>query len=483
MRFDEYAAHDATALAALVRSKEVSPAELRQVAEAAIAKVNPRLNAVIAPIAPEHGQPASGSDNGPFFGVPTLIKDLVMHAKGVPCDMGSRFVAGSFVSPHDTELMTKWRATGMRFLGRTNTPELGYCITTEPVLYGPTRNPWDPTRSPGGSSGGSAAAVAAGIVPVAHANDGGGSIRIPAAMCGLVGLKPTRGRTATGPEFGQPLHGMGIEFAVTRTVRDCAALLDALEGPGTGDPFEIARPVRPYAQEVGARQVPLRVAFGTKGMMNAVISSEAEKGVQVVAALLASMGHRVEEAMPAYDENLFHAANRTYWEGFLASGVLGLGQMTGRKGGPDNLEATTWASFQHGAAKSLVDVEMADAFANMTCRAVGQFFMQHDVLVTPVSNGAARPLGYTNANDPALGADGWYRHLFENAPFTALWNMTGQPAISLPLHRTADGLPVGIQIVAKLGREDVLIRLAAQLEEALPWKGFVPQVHVAQPLS
>lgn len=479
MRLDEYAALDATGLAALIRTKQVSAAEVQRTAQEAIAKVNPRINAVIAPIAPERGRSAPGTESAPFFGVPTLIKDLVMHAEGVPCDMGSRFVAGSFVSPHDTDLMKKWRATGMTFLGRTNTPELGYCITTEPVLNGPTRNPWDLARSPGGSSGGSAAAVAAGLVPVAHANDGGGSIRIPAAMCGLVGLKPTRGRTATGPEFGQPLHGMGIEFAVTRTVRDCAALLDALEGPGIGDMFEIPRPVRPYVQELGARQAPLRVAFGTKGMMNAAISPEAEKGVQVVAALLASMGHRVEEAMPAFDENLFHAANQTYWEGFLAAGVLGLGQMTGRKGGPDNLEATTWASFQHGAAKSLVDVEMADAFANITCRAVGQFFTRHDVLVTPVSNGAARPLGYTNADDPNLGADGWYRHLFENAPFTALWNMTGQPAISLPLHRTADGLPVGIQIVARHGAEDVLIRLAAQLEQALPWAGRRAGVHVA----
>ncbi|MCC7099830.1 MAG: amidase, partial [Rubrivivax sp.] len=227
MRFDEYAAHDGLGLAERVRRGEVTSAELVRTAQAAIEALNPQLNAVIGRV---DAVPPQGGAAAPFHGVPFLIKDLVLHAQGVPCDMGSRLVAGGFVSPIDTELMARFRRAGLVTLGRTNTPEFGFCSTTEPVLHGATRNPWDPARSPGGSSGGSAAAVAAGIVPLAHANDGGGSIRIPAAWCGLVGLKPTRGRTPVGPETGIALHDMGIELAVTRTLRDSAAILDAVQG-------------------------------------------------------------------------------------------------------------------------------------------------------------------------------------------------------------------------------------------------------------
>ena len=268
MRLDEYAAHDGLGLAALVRRGEVSAAELAALAQSAIEALNPQLNAVIGRV---DARPPAGDATAPFHGVPFLIKDLVLHAQGVPCDMGSRLLAGAFTAPHDTELMARFRAAGLVTLGRTNTPELGFNATTEPLLYGATRNPWDPSRSAGGSSGGSSAAVAAGIVPLAHANDGGGSIRIPAAQCGLVGLKPTRGRTPVGPETGMPLHDMGIEHAVTRTLRDCAALLDAVEGPASGDRFAIARPARPYAEEV--RRAPprrLRIAFHADGGAHAV---------------------------------------------------------------------------------------------------------------------------------------------------------------------------------------------------------------------
>lgn len=476
MKLDEYASYDGLGLAELVKSRKVSSDELVATAQAAIAAVNPAINAVIGDIPP---RPPAADPGAPFYGLPFLIKDLVLHAEGVANDMGSRLVAGSFVSPHDTDLMKRFRAAGVVTIGRTNAPEFGFCSTTEPVLYGATRNPWDTSLSPGGSSGGSAAAVAAGIVPVAHANDGGGSIRIPAAACGLVGLKPTRGRTPTGPEFGQPLHGLGIEHVVSRTVRDCAAMLDAVQGPGVGDPFIIPPPARPYAKEVGAPTGKLKVAVSLKGMMDAKIGDETRSEVMRVAKHLESLGHEVTEAAPTFDEGLFHTANMTYWCGFLAAGVLGVSQMNGRTPSRETLEATTLACYEYGASLKLVDVEMADALTNMVCRAVAPFFNQYDVLLTPTTTGAALPLGFINAHDPELGAKGWYDRLFTYAPFTALYNMTGQPGISLPLGVDGKGRPIGMQFVARYGAEDILLRLAAQLEQSMPWAGRRPRVHVA----
>jgi amidase len=476
MKLDEYARYDGLGLAELVRSGQVSSEELMATAQKAIEVVNPKLNAVIGPVEPR--KPAAAPE-AVFDGVPFLIKDLVLHAEGVRCDMGSRLVDNTFVSPHDTELMRRFKAAGLVTIGRTNTPELGFSLTTEPVLYGPTRNPWDIKRSPGGSSGGSCAAVAAGVVPVAHANDGGGSIRIPAAACGVVGLKPTRGRTPTGPEFSQPLHGLGIEHVVTRTVRDCAAALDAVQGPGVGDPFIIPPPARSYAAEVGAPTGRLRVAVSLSGLMGVRIGGETRDAVMRVARQLEALGHHVTEASPTFDEAMFHQANLVYWCGFLAAGVLGTAQMNGRKPSLETLEATTLACYEHGLSLKLVDLELADAHANMVCRSVAPFFNDYDVLLTPTMAGAALPLGHTNGNDPSLGAQGWYDHLFTNAPFTGLYNMTGQPAISLPLATDAGGLPVGVQFVARFGAEDLLLRLAAQLEEAMPWSGRRPAIHVA----
>ncbi len=479
MKLDEYASHDGLGLAALVRAGEVSAAELAETAQRAIEAVNPTLNAVIAatPSAMHAADPATVG--APFHGVPFLIKDLVMHAQGVPCDMGSRMVHETFLSPHDTDLMRRFKAAGLVTLGRTNTPEFGFSVTTEPLLYGPTRNPWDTSRSPGGSSGGSAAAVAAGIVPVAHANDGGGSIRIPAAACGLVGLKPTRGRTPTGPEVSQPLHGMGIEHAVTRTVRDCAALLDAVQGPGVGDPFVIAGPKRPYADEVGAPPGRLRVAVSLSGMMGVKADGAMRDAVMKVAGHLETLGHHVEEASPVFDETLYHTANLTYWCGFLAAGVMSVAQLNGRKPSLETLEATTLASVEHALSLKLLDVEMADAFANVVCRSVAPFFLKYDVLLTPTTASAALPLGFINGNDATLGARGWYDKVFQLAPFTALYNMTGQPAVSLPLCTDESGLPLGMQFVAGLGAEDLLIRIASQLELTMPWAGRRPRTHVA----
>ncbi len=476
MNLDDYARYDGLGLAALVRKGEVSAAELAAAARLGIEKVNPALNAVIGEIDAQ----APSSAGGPFAGLPFLIKDLVIHAEGVRCDMGSRLVDNSFVSPHDTELMRRFKAAGFVAIGRTNTPEFGFASTTEPVLYGPTRNPWNVERSAGGSSGGSCAAVAAGIVPIAHANDGGGSIRIPAAMCGVVGLKPTRGRTPTGPEFGQPLHGLGIEHVVTRTVRDCAAVLDSVQGPGIGDPFIIPPPTRAYASEIATEPGRLRIAVSLAGMKGARAEGEVRDAVMRVARQLESLGHEVSEASPDYDEDMFHQANIVYWCGFLAAGVLGTAQLNGRKPSPETLEATTLACYEYGMSLKLVDLEMADAFANIVCRSVAPFFNAYDVLLTPTLGQRTVALGHIDANDSSLDARGWYDRLFNHAAYTALYNMTGQPAISLPLAIDREGMPLGMQFVARFGAEDLLLRLAGQLEQALPWADRHPAIHVAK---
>lgn len=476
MKFEEYASYDGVGLAALVRRGEVSAAELAQIAQAAIDGLNPKINAVIGRIA---AAPPAGDAAAPFHGVPFLIKDLVMHAQGVACDMGSRLVAGAFVSPIDTELMARFRASGLVPLGRTNTPELGVCATTEPLLYGPTRNPWDPTRSPGGSSGGSAAAVAAGIVPLAHANDGGGSIRIPAAQCGLVGLKPTRGRTPVGPETGQPLHDLGIEHVVTRTLRDCAAALDAVEGPAPGDRFAIARPARPYAEEVRHAPRRLRIAFHADGGAHAVIDPQCRAAVEAVAKQCEALGHAVEPARPEYDEAMLDRANLCYWTSFLAGAISGLAAMLGRTPSADTLEACVLACYQHGMGLRAVDLEEADMLANIVCRSVAPFFERYDLLLTPVTAAPPIALGVMDCNRAGLDAQGWLRDVFRHVPFTALYNVTGQPAISLPLATSSEGLPLGVQLVGRWGDEATLFNLGGQLEQAMPWNARRPAIHVS----
>lgn len=476
MNFAEYASLDGLALADLVRRGEVSAAELARLAQSAIDALNPQINAVIGRIDAVAPQ---GDAAAPFHGVPFLIKDLALHAKGVPCNMGSRLVDGAFVSPIDTDLMARFRAAGLVTLGRTNTPEFGYCATTEPLLYGPTRNPWDPTRSSGGSSGGSAAAVATGIVPLAHANDGGGSIRIPAALCGLVGLKPTRGRTPVGPETGMPLHDLGIEHVVSRTLRDCAAALDAVEGPSPGDRFAIARPARPYVDELRAAPRKLRIAFHSDGGARAVIDPQCRAAVEAVARQCEALGHQVETAKPDYDEAMFDLVNLRYWTLFLAGAVSGVGAMLGRTPSPDLLEACVWASYQYGMSLRGVDLEEADRLANIVCRSVAPFYERFDVLLSPVSAAPPIALGVMDCNRSDLDALGWLHEVFRHAPFTAVYNLTGQPAMSLPLATSTEGLPIGVQLVGRYGGEATLFNLAAQLEQAMPWAGRRPVIHVA----
>jgi amidase len=474
MRIDEYAAHDATGLAALIRDGEVGAEEVQEAAGAALDAVGPELNAVVGDRFPA---PLAHDPAGPFGGVPFAIKDLIVHAEGVAQRAGTRLLGDGVPMPADTHLMRRFRAAGLATLAVTATPELGFNASTEPVATGAVHNPWDVTRSPGGSSGGSAALVAARALPVAHANDGGGSIRIPAAACGLVGLKPSRGRTTVGPDYSDPLLGLGVEFAVTRTVRDCAGLLDAVHGSEPGDRYLLPAPERPFAELAAAGSRPLRIAVSTTPLSGpGTVDPQCVDAVRRVADVLAGLGHAIVDAAPVVDAEAFDAANLVAWCSFLADGVDGLAAALGVTPGPDTLEATTLACVEHGRTLRAADIYAADRVFNATTRAVAAFHQQHDVLLTPTTCAPNTALGHLDANDPGLDARGWYDRIFAFAPFTALSNVTGQPAISVPGTPAPEGWPVGVQLVGRYAAEETLLGVAALLEEATPWADRRPAV-------
>jgi amidase len=475
----DYTAHDGLGLAELVARKEVTPDELGAAAFEAVAKVNPRINAVLHTIPKEAAaEIRAGLPRGPFTGVPFLIKEIVLHAKGVRCEMGSKLAQG-YVPDADTELMARFRRAGFVLAGTTQTPEFGYNPTTETRAFGPVHNPWNLGHSPGGSSGGSGAAVAAGIVPIAHANDGGGSIRIPASCNGLVGLKPSRDRIPSGPDYGDLLCGLACEFALTRSVRDAAALLDAVAGPDPGAPGHPVPPARPYREQIGTPPSRLRIAWTTTPASGAKIDPECEKAVHETVRLLESLGHTLIEDRPRYDWDAFLENVNVIWGAFGVASIDFASAMTGRKPGPDNLEAVTLASYEDGKRYSAIDLLNAMTHCNLVSRQVGTFFEKVDVLVTPTIARQPAPLGELNQNREGMTAMEWTRQIFSYVPFTPLFNVTGQPAISLPLHWSADGLPVGVQIAGRFGDEATLLRLAAQLEQARPWAVKRPPIHAA----
>ena len=471
---DEFARLDATAQAELVRSGEVTPLELVEAAIARIERLNPRLNAVIHPLFDKaRGQAADPAlPDGPFRGVPFLVKDAVCHTAGDPYHLGMRFLKQrGWVAETDTELARRFRAAGLVFVGKTNTPELAMSATTEPLAYGPTRNPWNLDHSPGGSSGGSGAAVAAGLAPLGHANDMGGSIRIPASSCGLVGLKPTRARSTLAPDFGEYWGPLTHEHVVARSLRDTAGVLDAIAGPAPGDPYTAPPPLRPFAQEVGADPGCLRIGFTLESSQGKA-RPECRAAAENAARLLEDLGHRVEEVR--LDE-LCRPLNFGPW---IAVGVANdlerWEQRTGETIGPDDVEPMNWAMAESGRALSatqyLEQVEAVHAWS----RELQCWWEGYDVLVTPTAAAPPPPIGEfaPDAEPSKLG-----RGMGELCAFTAPFNATGQPALSLPLHLTEGGLPVGVQFVAAYGREDVLIRLGSQIERARPWSERLPPVH------
>jgi amidase len=468
MQIDEYLSYDAVDLARLVREGEATAAELAECAAALAESWNPSINAVLELFDDVDTTLASAPGDAPFSGVPFLIKDLVIQAEGRLSEMGSRLAAG-LVAPQDSDLMARFRQAGLVTLGRTATPEMGYNVATETLQAGICRNPWDTSRSPGGSSGGAAAAVAAGIVPVAHANDGGGSIRIPAACCGLVGLKPTRGRVPIGPAAAEGLSGFGIEFAVTRSVRDAAALLDAVQGPGVGDPYVIAPPDVPYVSVLQQAPRALKIGYCTESWSGVAVDPEISDAVLAVARACESMGHRVEEACPPLDAEAFASANTDLWSASIAHWVVDICAATGRPADHSTLEQSTLAVHEHGLSLSAVDLLHTDDIFNGVNRDFGRFFRDYDVLLTPTTAQLPWPVGQHVSDGGDYTARGWTDHVFNPAPFTAVYNCTGQPAISLPLARSESGLPIGVQFAAPYGREDTLLSLAAVFEQTMSW--------------
>src|SRR5829696_7939698 len=473
MSAEDLARLDATAQAELVRDGEVSAEELTQAAIERAESLNPELNAIIHPLYEQGLEEARGElPDGPFRGVPFLFKDLGAALAGQPLYMGVRALKeADFRLPVDTFLGARFRDAGLVTIGKTNTPELGIVPTTEPDIYGATHNPWDLDRTPGGSSGGSAAAVAAGIVPIAHANDGGGSIRIPASCCGLVGLKPSRGRTSLGPLVGDTMSGLTVELAVARSVRDVAAVLEATHGPGPGDPYVAPAPLRPYTEELGAEVDSLRIALLTDpiGVSHIEVDPEVVSATREAATLLEGLDHVLDEDAPAVDESFdLIETFLTRWYAGQTETLELFGTLLGREIGPSDVEPLTWAMAEEGKRRHSGQYLAAVSQHQAIGRMLGIWFDDgHDLLLTPTMGELPPPLGSFDDSGPEPLAT---IHRGERtAAFTALINATGNPAISLPLAQSEDGLPIGVQLVAPYGREDLLIRVAAQLEQAHPW--------------
>lgn len=472
---------DATAQAELVRRREASPLELVDAAIQRIEKVNPQLNAVVWERFEKAREEARSADlpKGPFSGVPFLTKDLGCTTAGEPDSGGSRFLKeNGYIASVTTELARRIRAAGFINLGRTNSPEFGSVPTTEPLAWGPTRNPWDLTRTAAGSSGGSCAAVAALMVPVAHGSDGGGSIRIPSSSCGLVGLKPTRGRVNMWPgsEWISPVSVQGFQ---TRTVRDLAACMDFASGPLPGDPMPPPETARSYASEVGAATGKLRIGLWNRlpAGIEGTLDPECQRAVDETGKLLESLGHHVDLAHPpVLDDPKTSTIFNRVWPVRLLAALESFERKLGKKAGPDNLDPDTlhWLDRARGvgAGEYLIALEDMDTFT----RAFAGWWHpgQHrgyDVLVSPVTGMVTPKLGALGMDPARLKTSAlWW-------PFTGFFNLSGQPAISLPLHWSAEGLPVGVQLGAAYAREDVLIGLAAQLEQARPWSARVPPIH------
>jgi amidase len=491
MREEEYIRLDATALAGLVRGGEVSATELLELALARLARWNPAINAVVIELAERARRDAAATlPAGPFAGVPFLVKDLDGFLAGAEFTASSRALLG-YVPPRDSELFRRYRDAGLVICGKTNTPEFGLVGTTESLLRGPARNPWNPAYSCGGSSGGSAAAVAARIVPMAHGGDGGGSIRIPASACGLFGLKPTRGRTPMGPDESEAWSGFVQRHAITRTVRDSAMLLDATQGYDAGAPYTAPPPQRPYAGEVGRDPGRLRIAFSTRSLFGRDTHPDCVAAVRAAAALLEHLGHEVTEAHPPIEREVLVHAYLVVVAACTAGLVRQIGKLRGRRVRGRELEPTTQFLATLGEALPAGEFEFARLTFHAASRALAPFFAAHDVFVdatlafppprigewalAPQLQWAIRsfssvlPRAVMRRALDHFAADG-----LERTANTMLFNMSGQPAMSVPLHVNAEGLPIGVQCVGGFGDEATLFRLAAQLEQAAPWIERMP---------
>lgn len=484
MELRDYTSYDALGLVGLIEAGEVSPQEVASAAVEASDLVNPHINAVAEIWTDESVLSVSELDaNAAFYGVPFLIKDLAITRAGRLNELGSRLAAGVRAT-EDSTLMSKFRKSGLVTIGRTTTPEFAISTTTEGAATGPTRNPWDIRRSAGGSSGGSGAAVAAGIVPVAHATDGGGSIRVPASANGLFGIKPSRGRVSNGPAVDEVWSGLAVQLGVSRTVRDSAALLDAAQGGAVGEPYYIASPessflsaslVDPRSLRIGIMRDPLN---GTK--TDPAVADQ----IELTARLCEYLGHEVTrtELDLGVSWEAFVFANAQFWTVNTAAWIDAIAQFTGRPLGADILEPSTHAVYEYGRNVTGLNLLNALDVRNSVTRAIGAFFEKHDILLTPAIPRLPPLIGEYNDSQEQLDGLEWVNHVFSHSPFTAIANVAGVPAMSVPLYEDpCSGMPVGSQFFAGFGQEALLFSLAGQLERSQPWSARKPKIWAGSP--
>jgi len=473
---DSYDTYDALAIADLVRRGDITALEVLEATLTKISERNPALNAIVTPLYDEAREAVGqGLPDGPFSGVPYVFKDLVVSVNGVPSTAASRLCIDN-IPAFDSEIVARCRRAGLVIVGKTNSSEFGLSTATEPALFGPTNNPWNLKYSPGGSSGGSAAAVAAGIVPMGHASDGGGSIRIPASCCGLFGLKPTRGRITAGPEGGDGLAGLAMQHAVTWSVRDSAALLDITAGPMAGDPHYPPPPEGTYLEAVARDPGKLKIAFSTTAPNGAIVDPQCVEATLTAARLCENLGHEVIEAEPEFD---IEAVQNGFLAVFQANTMANVSRFTGGALPREGLvEPLTYAVAERGMAMGATEYIHAIQALHRESRRIAGFFTKHDIWLTPTLATPPPLTGYFNNN--TSNVEQWLTKILAFSPFTFLSNVTGQPAMSVPLGQTTQGLPIGCHFAAPYCGEDILFRLAGQLERASPWKDKRPLMEWAQ---
>lgn len=475
MIIKEYSHYDGLGLAELVRRGDVSIQDVVDSAFDVISRQNPSINCVVQQL-PKHArkQIAAGVPAGPFRGVPILIKEFGMHFKGQKSSHGSRLGA-DITYDFDTELMRRANAAGLVTIGTSTTPEMAFNASSEALIYGPTCNPWNLDHSVGGSSGGAGAAVSSGMVPIAHANDGGGSIRIPAACNGVIGMKPTRGRTPTGPDAGIFLWGLALEFAETRSVRDSAALLDVLAGPDDGYFYTAEPPKRSFLAAAMTPPSSLRVGVVDRLPGSRVISKEIRARLNDTVNLLESLGHVCEPVKITYDSDSFNESTVRLWASTLGAAMESFSRATGRPINDKTTEAVTLATYQYARTVNAIDMQNAMVVQNSVSRTVGAVMRKFDVLLTPGLTREVAKLGELDQNAQGVDVLAWWNQIVcDYSAFTALFNTSGQPAIMLPLWQSKAGLPLAMQFAGRLGDEETLYSLAGQLEQALPWAKRVP---------
>jgi len=474
MAFAEYDKHDGLGLGALVNQKKISASELVDEAIARAERINPKINAIIFNAFDAARELAKKNvSDGPFSGVPMLLKDMRAGAVGMPTRNGSRMML-PVPADHDATLVTRYRAAGLIPLGKTNVPEFGILPVSESKLYGPARNPWNLDHTPGGSSGGSAASVAAGIVPLAHATDGGGSIRIPASCCGLVGLKVSRGRITQGPDNADSTAGLSVDNCVTRSVRDCAAMLDLSSTLDFSDPYFAPPQQGSYLEGIKTAPRKLKIAVSTTNYRGAAFHPDVAEAVQKAVKLCEQLGHTVEEAKPAVNSDEMTTAFMVLWATASAFGIETLTQLTGQKPSLDNLEGLTLGLYERGKAVPATKQIWAQQTMYRVARLMGKFHEQYDLWLTPTLAQPPLKIGTIDINEQNV--EKAFAPIIDYVPFTATQNATGQPAINLPLHWNSQNLPIGVQFVARNGGEMTLLQLAAQIEQAQPWFDKRPKI-------